>query len=413
MIVDQGEVWFESRRQQYVDSNDWQLYERLLTAYFDARRHKRSTNNQLAFEIDLLHHVQELYDAIHDRHYTLEPGIAFVVDDPKPREILAASFRDRVVHHFVCSLMTPYWEPRFIADSYSCRVGKGTHYAIARAHKHAQRLTHNYRDDAWVLKLDLKCYFMYIDKAVLWELIQPMFTADEDALAAGRISEEEARYHLVRGFNDYFAAVLEYLLRIIIFSCPMLSVQLRGRLDRWTLLPAEKTLFIAPFWRGFPIGNLTSQLFSNIYLHALDCYIKYRLGFTHYGRYVDDLYLMDTDKTRLKRARTAIGKFLADTLHLRLHPTKVILQPVKYGFPFVGGVVRPHSCVPTRRFQKRYQKFMTGHSARHYTQYQRARIASYQGHDTKICHLPEPKRTLAQKRLKRLADQQQACIYHR
>ena len=344
------------------------LYQDLWVAYQLARLHKRGTPNQLRFEINLEDNLYSLYQDLLHRHYTLGQDIAFVVEDPKVREIFAATFRDRVVHHLIYDLIAPYWEKRFIYDSYSCRPHKGTHFGIERVAKFLRQATHNYTRQAWVMKMDIKSYFMNIDRQIMWELNQAIL--------------QDTRHPLPLPV----AELLEYLLPIVIFDNPSGNVEIRGSARKWDSLPQGKSLFLAREGTGFPIGNLTSQLFSNIYLHELDKFVKYKLRAPYYGRYVDDFVLVHPDKKWLLAARAAIADFLTDRLLLTVHPTKFYLQPARFGVSFVGALIRPHGMIPTARFRRHFarwreQSIMLDHFARW-----EAQLASFAGHDQKIRH---------------------------
>ncbi len=330
---------------------EW-IFDRLFTAYFEARRHKRSTANQLLFELDLERNLYTLYRDLAARTYELGPSIAFIVTEPKKREVFAATFRDRVVHHLVFDAINPYWERHFIFDSYSCRHGKGTHFAMERAMEFQRRVTHNFTRPAWMLKLDIQSYFTSIHHGKMLQIIERMYTDPKS-----RIKPE-------------MMDLLRYLLPIIILARPTYRVCMRGDLHGWDDLPAYKTLFGVPDDRGFPIGNLTSQLFSNIYLGELDHFVKDVLGIKYYGRYVDDMILLDPDKDRLLAARDAIDEFLRLHLCLQLNHKKTILQPAAYGIPFVGGIATRYGLKAGKRVGQNYRSSVhAGRQALHDTEY--------------------------------------------
>jgi len=251
--------------------------------------------------------------------------------------VFAADFRDRVVHHFIYREIIDFWDKRFIYDSYSCRNNKGTHFGIKRMSKFLRAVSSNYQAEAWIMKLDLKSYFINIDRNIIWQKchwgVQKQFRGDH---------------------QKYWRQTLLYLLRIVIFADPTLEVEIRGDRLLWHKLPRNKSLFYARGNCGFPIGNLTSQLFSNIYLHGLDCLIKHKLGIKYYGRYVDDFVLMHQSKKRLLQVKKQIEIFLASALHLQLHQQKIYIQPSKYGVAFVGGIIKPYRILPGKRLVKKY-----------------------------------------------------------
>ncbi|PLX21398.1 hypothetical protein C0584_02695 [Candidatus Parcubacteria bacterium] len=148
------------------------LLEDIFKAYYDARQNKRSKKSSLEFEIDYEKKLFELYEDIKKRKYEPQKSIAFIVNKPVKREIFAADFRDRVVHHLIFNYINSVFEKHFIKDSYSCRVGKGTSYGIRRADKFIRSCSENYSKDCWILKLDIQGYFMSIDKNILYEKIE-------------------------------------------------------------------------------------------------------------------------------------------------------------------------------------------------------------------------------------------------
>ncbi len=356
----------------HKDHPDFWLYQDVYAAYYQARKNKRNTTNQLEFELNLEDNICQLAEDLKQRRYQLSRGIAFIVFDPTIREIFAATFRDRVVHHLVYNYIMPYWDKRFIYDSYSCRPGKGTHFGISRVAHFMRGASQNYTRPAWILKMDISGYFMHINRSLMWDLNRVIF--------------HDPHFKLDR----HRQALLAYLLPIIIFADPTKDVCLRGWPHDWQYLPNEKSLFRAPINCGFPIGNLTSQLFSNIYLHELDKFIKFELKFRYYGRYVDDFVIIDQDFTKLQRARALISDFLYTHLFLRLHPRKVYLQPVTHGVNFIGARIRHDRIKPSQRVLRHYRQFI---QETHLVSHDRlwwARRQSYVGHIRKIATLQLP-----------------------
>ncbi len=152
-------------------SNDKLLID-LFQAYYDARSNKRNTLNALNFEMDYEHNIFKLHEEIINNTYKIKPSICFINYKPVQREIFAADFRDRVVHHLVYNYIAPIFDKTFINDSYSCRKGKGTHYGIKRVGKFIRSCSQNYHKDCYVLKLDIKGYFMSIHRGLLYKLVK-------------------------------------------------------------------------------------------------------------------------------------------------------------------------------------------------------------------------------------------------
>lgn len=302
------------------------LLEELYEAYREARKNKRNTRSQLQFELNLEANLVGLAKELKNKSYQVGRSSCFVVFNPVQREIFAADFRDRVVHHFLVRRVGGAVEKNLIYDSYSCRKGKGTLFGVQRFHHHAKSCTANFTQPAWILKLDVQGYFMNIPRDLLYgQVIRMVGPCD---------------------------SLTQYLVREIVFSDPTFRCQVRGTVANWIGLPKSKSLFHTPKGCGLPIGNLTSQLFSNVFLNPLDQYVKRALGFKHYGRYVDDFYMIHTDKSKLIAAVDQIDQFLQQELQLNLHPKKRYLQTVAHGVEFLGVKVKNGALIPGKRIRK-------------------------------------------------------------
>ena len=328
------------------------LIEDLFHAYFSARKGKRNTWNQLRFEINYERELFALADEIIGRHYQLRPSIAFIIDDPVKREIFAADFRDRVIHHLLFNYINPVLDAQFIEDSYSCRVGKGTLYGIKRAEGFVKECSENYTKDCWVLKLDIKGYFMAMNKHLLWEKLMIMLTPQPPKGGApnGGFSAGSAGDSPLQGVGGE----VWYLLHKVIWNDPRTNCIIKGKRSDWDGLPPSKSLFHSAKDCGLPIGNLTSQLFSNVYLHDFDCYVKNELGVKYYGRYVDDFILIHREKSILLDALKKVTRYLTEHSALVLHPNKIYLQHCSKGFAFLGGYIKPHRTYIAKRTKKKF-----------------------------------------------------------
>lgn len=295
----------------------------LFLAYFDARKNKRNTINALAFEKHFEGNLFGLADEIIQRCYQPKSSICFIVKKPVKREIFAADFRDRVVHHLIYNYISPIFEKTFINDSYSCRKGKGTHYGIKRIDHFIRSCSNNYSKDCYILKLDIKGYFMAINKVLLYDKVK---------------SELIGRRNSV----DFDMEIVLYLIEKTIFNNPTTDCIVRGKKADWNGLPQTKSLFYAQPNCGLPIGNLTSQLFGNIYMNEFDHWIKRELGIKYYGRYVDDFVLLHENKEYLKSLIPLMESFLQKKLQLQLHPHKIYLQHYSKGVKYLGAVIKPH-----------------------------------------------------------------------
>ena len=285
----------------------------LVVAYLDCRRSKRNTPSALAFEQHLERNLVQLHDELHEGSYQPGRSICFVVTHPKAREVWAADFRDRVVHHLLYNRIAPHFYASFIADSCACIPGRGTLYAVNRLEGKVRSLTQNWVQPAWYLKCDLANFFVSIDKQVLHGLL------------AARIAE------------PWWLQLAE----TILFHDPRQDYELRGAPRLLDRVPPHKRLVNQPAHLGLPIGNLSSQFFANVFLDVLDQHAKHDLRARHYIRYVDDFILLHESRDWLAAAHADIAAFLPERLHVQLNPRKTILQPVERGIDFVGHVVKP------------------------------------------------------------------------
>lgn len=284
-------------------------FKNLLIAAKKARRGKRHRPDVAAFhhklETELLRLQRELIT------HTYQPGSyrEFVIHDPKRRVISAAPYRDRIVHHALCNVLEPIFERVFVADSYAHRKGKGTHAAV-------ERLTTFMRQYDYALKCDIAKYFPCIDHAILKELIRRKIACKDTLWLIDTI---------IDAGNQHEPIALYY--------------------------PGD-SLF-TPYLRGMglPLGNQTSQFFANVYLNALDHFVKEALGRRAYIRYVDDFVILSDDKGDLWQVLQAIRHFLVMTLRLMLHPVKQWVLPVTSGMDFFGlsRLSHPPTLAPQQR----------------------------------------------------------------
>jgi len=288
-------------------------FQDLVVAYFDCRRTKRNTASALAFEQDLERNLAELHESIEDRSYQPGRSICFVITRPKPREVWAAGFRDRVVHHLLYNRIGPIFERSFVADSCACIKGRGTLYAATRMEAKIRSITQNWSRRAFYLKCDLANFFVSIDKRILFDLI------------TRKVSDPASLW----------------LAETILFHDPRPGAQVQGSPSKFALIPPHKSLFNQSPDFGLPIGNLGSQFFANVYLDELDQFVKHRLGCRHYVRYVDDFILLHESQQQLSAWLSEIRNFLPARLGLKLNDSKTILQPIDRGVDVVGQVVKP------------------------------------------------------------------------
>jgi RNA-directed DNA polymerase len=318
-LQQQGQQLSRSSRPQR--EGDGISYSELLAADLDCRRAKRSSLEARAWEANQADNLAELHEDLNSGAYKPGPSIVFAITRPKRREVIAALYRDRVVHHAVYNKIGPRFERRFIADSCACIEGRGTHYAARRLETKVRSLTRNWTRPGFYLKVDVQSFFPSIDKRKLVALIEP---------------------HVHETFWR------ELIVRILLHD-PRQDIVRRGDLRELALVAPAKSLFSRPAHLGLAIGNLLSQFSANVYLDRLDQHAKHQLRIRHYIRYVDDVVVLHENATQLNAWRSEIDSFLQGELGLRLNPSKTVIQPIERGIDFVGQVLKPHRRTLRRR----------------------------------------------------------------
>jgi len=305
----------------------------------------------MKFEQNLEENLVSLHEELTSGSYRPGRSIAFLIEKPKRREIFAADFRDRVVHHVLVGYLEPRWERRFVHDSYACRKGKGTHQGVERLRSFTRKATANGTRRAWYLQLDIRGFFISIDRNILHQRLAAKET-------------DPAVLWLIRTLV-FYEPTENCLIQIktpgVSAECfsyqrnPDSKTTSQARLPSKTpgvsafeKLPAHKTLFKAAPHCGLPIGNLTSQFFANVYLDALDQFVKHHLKARYYVRYCDDFVLLSEDRAVLERQEAEIREFLSQELHLTLNDRRR-LCPVSDGIDFLGYIVRPDYLLVRRR----------------------------------------------------------------
>jgi len=331
----------------YKDFMDYKtILHDIFVAYYDARKHKRGSVSQIDFEIDYERKLLALAKELADGTYKISPSICFISFKPLKREIFAADFRDRIVHHLIYNYINPFFENSFINDSYSCRVGKGTSYGIRRLDHFIRSCSSNYSKDTYVLKLDIKGYFMSINKHILYLKIRNKLSSHKIFSGRNSINRSE--------IIDMTWLLL--LIHQVIFHDPTKDCIIKGKKENWNDLPKSKSLFGAKPDTGLPIGNLTSQLFGNIYLDDFDHFVKYGLRCKYYGRYVDDIVIIYSDLNYLKLVIQNITNYLLCELFLEIHPKKIYLQNIKSGVSFLGAYIKPYRIYVRNRIKGNFYK---------------------------------------------------------
>lgn len=301
-------------------------FQHLLSSFYLARSGNRYKDYSCHFDLNLEFNLLKLRYELQNGFYKPSPYTYFIVNYPKKRHVAAPNFRDRVLQHSLVSVIEPIFDKIFITDAYACRCNKGTHYAAKRVKKFLQAAHCQKPDEpVYALQCDVRHFFQSISWDILLELI--------------------------------FKRIEDLRVRKLIVTI-MTTHQAVDENKQPTELPDE---VVSPTERrGLPIGNLTSQLFANIYLNELDYFIKHRLREKWYGRYMDDFFIMHHDKQHLADIRVEIDAFLQERLKLSLHPNKNTIVSSTNGIPFVGYLIYyDHMKIrgsTLLRFQKRINK---------------------------------------------------------
>ena len=261
----------------------------LLEAWKEFIRGKRNKKDIQEFSLRLMDNIIMLHQNLANGIYSHGGYQAFNISDPKSRNIHKASVRDRLLHHAIYRILYPFFDKTFISDSYSCRLEKGTHKALNRFWSFAYKASQNNTKTCWILKCDIKKFFANIDHKVLLGILD-LYISDKQIV---------------------------WLLKEIIES------------------------FSSKPGIGLPLGNLTSQLFVNIYMNEFDQFVKHELKIKHYIRYADDFVILADNKNYLENLIFSISKFLFEKLKLQLHPNKVSIKTLNSGIDFLGWVNFP------------------------------------------------------------------------
>ncbi|MFH1744661.1 MAG: reverse transcriptase/maturase family protein [bacterium] len=300
--------------------------ENLLEAWKEFLDGKRNKKDIQEFSLHLMDNIFLLHSDLFNHTYKHGGYQAFKINDPKPRDIHKAEVRDRLLHHAIYRILYPFFDKIFIADSYSCRNNKGTHKAVIRLSYFIGKACKNNTEECWVLKCDIRKFFASIDHDILFNVLVK-YIPDKNIL---------------------------WLLEKIIFSfnslCPVVGAYCN------TPLPLYGDNFNVKSKIGLPLGNLTSQLFVNVYMNEFDQFIKHKLKIKKYIRYADDFIIIDSSYKYLKRSIKPIRYFLKIKLNLELHPQKIEIKKFKQGIDFLGYVILPHYLVLRTKTKKRMFK---------------------------------------------------------
>lgn len=292
-------------------------FETILEAYLDCRKRKRSTVGATEFELGYVHNLVELMNEVNSRQYKIGKSICFVVRYPRYREVFAGEFRDRIIHHYIALRIEPLFEQIFCDRTYNCRKGKGQLAGVTQLAEDIRDESENYTKDAYVMKVDLKGFFMSIIKSKLARMVDDF---------------------IVEYYKGDDKEDLRWLCNLVVMHRPELNCERRSPLWMWNFIPKEKSLFTNGEDRGIAIGNLFAQLFANFLLNTIDW--KIDAVCVRHNRYVDDISFVSKDKKKLlsiiPMLRIELGK-----LGLRLNEKKFYLQHYSKGVQFTGAVIKP------------------------------------------------------------------------
>lgn len=289
-----------------------------------ARRNKVPSHNRAHFDAHWIDRLIDLETRLNDGTWKPSPSTCFIATRPKAREIHAPDFGDRVVHHLVVPPLEAIYEPRFIAHSYANRRGKGSHAAVRQAQAYVRQV-HSGQGGGWFLKLDIANFFNSIDRRVLWALMKPVLLRARLPLPLLQATHALLRHDPLRA-----------------------GVRVCATAEELAKVPPHKRLVNAAPGYGLPIGNLSSQFFANVYLDALDQFVKHVLKAKRYVRYVDDFVLFHHDRAQLAEWQQRIEAFLRETLRLRLKDGTQLAR-LTDGLDFLGYVIRPTHTLARRR----------------------------------------------------------------
>lgn len=284
------------------------------------KKGKRNKRDVLKFEFELEQNIFRLNSELERKTYKHGPYSSFYIKDPKLRHIHKATVRDRILHHGIFRILNPIFEPTFIPSSFSCRVGKGNHKGVRVLERMARKVSKNFTRNCFALKCDVKKFFDSVDHRILLSFL------------AQRVKDESTTW----------------LLKEVIGS----------------FSTSQSDLFSK---KGLPIGNLTSQLFANVYMNEFDQFIKHELKIKHYVRYTDDFIILSETNKDFPVLLAKIEQFLEEKLLLNLHPRKIEVRKLSQGIDFLGLVVRPHHKLLRTKTKNRVLKKLKS-QAREYKQ---------------------------------------------
>lgn len=321
--------------------------ENISNAWEEFIRGKRQKLDVRAFHARLMDNIVELHEDLVNKTYIHGSYESFYINDPKRRHIHKASVRDRLLHHAIYRILYPFFDHTFIADSFSCRVNKGTHAALERFKRMGYQVSRNNTLTCWILKCDIKKFFASIDQRILLHILE-QYIPDNDILWLLK--------NIIISFKSqlpmlWIPAFLPAVATLAALQAGAGTTDQNQMHKGWVPAFAGRTPLhygtgspVEPWMtpRGLPLGNLTSQLLVNIYMNEFDQFVKHKLKVRHYIRYADDFVFLSEDKEWLEDLLPQVELFLKDRLHLTMHPDKVFLKTLASGVDFLGWVHFPN-----------------------------------------------------------------------
>ncbi len=295
--------------------------ENLLLTWERFLRGKKKKKDVIKFQAELATNIASLYSDLKNKTYTHGSYSAFNISDPKPRNIHKATVRDRILHHLIYKELYWHFHQQFIFDSYSCRKNKGTHKALDRFRDFARKVSKNHTRTCYVLKCDIRKFFASVDHAILMKILER------------HIVDPDIRALIHKVISSFYTTTSGI---------------------------------------GLPLGNLTSQLLVNVYMHEFDVYLKQELRIKYYLRYADDFAILSESKEYLEKLLPWLQKFLNEKLHLTLHEHKVYIKTYDSGVDFLGWVHFPHHRQIRTTTKRKIVRMMKGYP-------KRETISSYRG----------------------------------
>ena len=336
-------------------------------AYADCLKGKRRSEQAVEYMQTAAADLPRLACELWTGEYRPGTSTCFLVRYPKLREVFAASFRDRIVHHWICLRLNPLFEERFEAQgnvSFNCRKGYGTDSAVQHAAEGMKRISDCYNSPAWVFRGDLVGFFMSIDKDLLWYLLERFilrWRKRYEREGWTKISHDLLKRLNMAEMPEMYWDILLRTTRTVVTHHPERDCVLNSPPEWWNRLEPNKSLFTSP--TGEPIGNLTTQLFANFLMSFFVAYVQWLFRRQNYSmaQFVDDFEITCDNRRFLIDSIPKISAFLSGSLRLKMHADKRYLQPVGHGLLFVGTFIKPGRLYLGNRTRARLEEHCKGY----------------------------------------------------